>query len=48
MVHFVAWLAPVKTMVNPVFYFTEATAEKDMFFFQTLLSLAEVHCLDII
>lgn len=48
MVHFVVWLAPVKAMVNPVSYFTEATAEKDTFFFQTPLSLAEVHSLDVI
>lgn len=46
MVHFVVWPAPVKTMVSLVFYFTEATA--DTFFFETLLSLAEVHCLDVI
>lgn len=48
MVHFVIWLTPVKTMVNPVSYFTEATAEKDTFFFKTLLSFAEVHSLDVI
>ena len=48
MVHFVVWLAPVKTMVNPVSYFTEVTAEKDTFFFQMTLSFAEVHSLDVI
>lgn len=46
MVHYVVWLAPMMTMVNPVSYFTEATAEKDTLFFQAPLSFAEVHTLD--
>lgn len=31
---FVVWLAPVKPIINPVFYFTEATAGKDTFSFR--------------
>jgi len=48
MVHFVVWLALVKTMVNTVSYFTEASAAKDTFFFQTPVSFAQVHSLDVI
>lgn len=48
MLCFVAWLAPGKTVVNPVSYFTEVTAEKDTFFFQAPQSFTEVHTLDII
>lgn len=48
MLHFVVWLAPVKTVVNPVSYFTEVTAGKDTLFSQAPQSFAEVHARDII
>lgn len=32
---FVVWLAPVKPLVNPVSYFTEATAGKNTFSFRS-------------
>lgn len=42
------WLSPVKTVVNLVSYFTEVTAGKGTFFFQTPQSFAEVYILDVI
>lgn len=48
MIRFVVLLALVKTMINTVSHFTEAAKEKDTFFFQTPLSFAEVHSLDVI
>lgn len=47
MLHFVVWLAPVKTVVNPVSYFTEVIAGKDTLFFQAPQSFAEVHRYDV-
>lgn len=48
MLHFVVLLAPVKTVVNAVSYFSEVTAGKDTFFFQAPQSFADVHTHDVI